>query len=119
VDSEVKVDAEQGFIEEAVGPEGLFGVFEDDGETGYLYIYRPGGKVTILETLHVYDRSTEVQVSPGDVEVVWSQDHSKLAVKIWNKIRGIIDVDAKQRGRVWLETRESPGVVDTQRLKGF
>jgi len=41
---------EQGFIVEAEGPNGIFGVFEDDGETGYLYIYEPDG----LESFSIF-----------------------------------------------------------------
>jgi len=47
---------EQGFIVEAQGPDGVFGVFEDDGETGYLYIYEPEG-AGIIQHLHIYHRS--------------------------------------------------------------
>jgi hypothetical protein len=30
------------FVTEAAGPAGVFGVFEDDGGTGYVYLYEPG-----------------------------------------------------------------------------
>jgi len=45
----------QGFIVEAKGPNGILGVFEDDGDMGYLYIYEPAG-AGIVQHLHTYDR---------------------------------------------------------------
>jgi hypothetical protein len=49
------------FVTEAAGPQGLFGVFEDDGETGYLYLYEPGGR-EVFQHLHIYDRTPNLLV---------------------------------------------------------
>lgn len=106
------------FIKEAAGPSGVFGVFEDDGETGYLYIYEPKGR-GVLNHLHIYDRSSKVGVKEQDVEVAWSGDCKKCGVRIWGKMRGIIDLASKREGRVWLENRETPGISDPEWLRGF
>ena len=109
---------EPGFIVENPGPSNLFGVFEDDGETGYLYIYEQDGQ-GVLRHLHIYDRSLGLGVVEGDVCVKWSEDHSKCGVIIWGKIRGIIDLANGSEGRVWLESKNSPGLGDQKWLLGF
>src|SRR5579864_2236648 len=43
----------------------LFGVFEDDGDTGYLYLYQ-ANEQEVLRHLHVYDRSAVLQVRAED-----------------------------------------------------
>ncbi len=106
------------FMAEAAGPPGLFGVFEDDGETGYLYLYEPGGR-EVFQHLHIYDRTPNVPVQEKDVRVVWSEDLSKVGVQIWGKMRGIINLATGQEGRVWIEDRNTPGIGDREWLKGF
>lgn len=110
-------DADQ-FVAEAAGPQGLFGVFEDDGETGYLYLYEPCGR-EVFRHLHVYDRARNLPVQAHDVRVMWSEDFSKVGVQIWGKMRGIINLATDQEGRVWLENRNTPGIGDSEWLKGF
>ncbi len=106
------------FIVDNTRPDGLAGVFEDDGETGYLYIYKPETG-EILRHLHLYDRSEEVNVTADDVRVLWSADLNKCGVVIWGKMRGIIDLKTEQEGRVWLENRKTPGIGDRNWLAGF
>lgn len=109
---------EVGFICEAVGPLGLFGVFEDDGDTGYLYLYDTGGR-GVLKHIHVYDRSSELSVRETDVKVVWSSDLQKCGVLVFDKFRGIIDIAKSEEGRVWMKNRNSPGIADQEWLQGF
>jgi hypothetical protein len=106
------------FVREAAGPPGLFGVFEDDGETGYLYLYEPGGR-EVFHHLHIYDRTPHLSVREEDVRVVWSENLSKVGVQIWGAMRGIINVATGQEGRVWLESRDTPGIDDEEWLSGF
>ena len=106
------------FVREAPGSPGVFGVFEDDGETGYLYLYEPGGR-EIFRDLHIYDRSPNLPVEEHDVQVLWSEDLTKCGVLIWGKMRGIINLATGQDGRVWLESRSTPGIGDVEWLKGF
>ena len=106
------------FVVDAEGPSGLFGVFEDDGDTGYLYLYDPNRR-QIFQHLHIYDCSPKVEVAPEEVEVMWSREGRKFGVKIWGKMRGIVDVAENREGRVWLEDKESPGIADPEWLKGF
>jgi len=80
---------EQGFIVEAKGPNGVFGVFEDDGETGYLYLYEPEG-ARIIPHLHIYDRSKlPTTIEETDVTVDW--DGNKCSVAIQGSHRGTIE----------------------------
>ena len=106
------------FVIEAAGRQGVFGVFEDDWDTGYLYLYEPGGR-EVFGHLHIYDRTPILTVQEGDVRVLWSEDLSKVGVVIWGKMRGIVNLVTGKEGRVWLEDRNTPGINDTGWLKGF
>lgn len=106
------------FIKEAPGPSGLVGVFEDDGETGYLYLYEPEGP-GVMRHLHIYDRTPELNIAGRDVEIEWSEDQTKCGVRIWGKMRGIINLTSGEDGRVWLTNPNTPGISDAQWMKGF
>lgn len=95
-----------------------FCVFEDEGDTGYLYLYDSAHQ-KVLRHLHVYDHPKTLGVSAQDVDVVWSEDYSKCGAIIWGKMRGIIDLKTGQEGRVKLENRDTPGIGDDKWLAGF
>jgi hypothetical protein len=97
---------------------GRAAVFEDEGETGYLYVYSVGTG-TIENHVHIYDQSVALQITKDSVDVLWSSDESKCAVQIWGQTRGVIDLRAKKEGRAWLENRNTPGISDKEWLKGF
>lgn len=109
---------ETNFIVQAKGADGWFAVFEDDGDAGYLYLYKQGDP-KVHRHLHVYDRSKEVDVSREDVRVVWNESDTKSGVVIWGKMRGIIDLTKDRPGRVWLVGRDTPGIDDEEWLHGF
>jgi len=93
-------------------------VFEDDGETGYLYVYSVSAAV-VQAHAHVYDRSDALQIAKDSVDVLWSTDESKCGVRIWGQMRGIIDLRKRREGRAWLENRDTPGINDPEWLRGF
>ncbi len=93
-------------------------VFEDEGETGYLYVFSLRA-ASVQTHVHVYDRSDALQMTKDSVEVLWSTDESKCAVRIWGKLRAIIDLRMKKEGRAWLENRDTPGISDKEWLRGF
>jgi hypothetical protein len=97
------------------GPNKTFAVFEDYAETGYLYLYS-SAEQTVLRFLHVYDR---LDVAPEDVQVMWAAGETKCGVAIWDKMRGIIDLASGGEGRVWMESRDTPGIGDQKWLEGF
>ncbi len=115
---DIESSPKNGFIVEAPGPPGMFGVFEDDGTTGYLYTYEPDGEGVITH-LRIYTCAPTLSVQEDDVNVEWSRDLSKCGVRIWGKMRGIIDLASKNEGRVLLENRDTPGLGDPQWLAGF
>jgi hypothetical protein len=116
--SDNKTPIETNFIVCEAAADCMFGVFEDEGDTGYLYIYNTD-KHTISHHLHVYNRSKKVDVKPPDVEVLWSENKSKCGVTIWSKMRGIIDLSKDRPARIWLESRRTPGIDDEEWLAGF
>ena len=100
------------------GPADISGVFEDDGETGYLYVYNRATR-EVVRNLHIYDRSRKFEVHASDVRIVWSGDMNKCGVLIWGKMRGIIDVQQGRGGRVWLIDKDTPGISEGEWLSGF
>jgi hypothetical protein len=108
-----------GFIVDKLGPNGIFGVFEDDGETGWLYLYEPDQPDAIRHARHVYNRSDNVAPTEGEVAVVWSEDFSKCGVIVWGKMRAIIHVASRRDHGVPPNDRRSPGVLDEDWLHGF
>jgi hypothetical protein len=106
---------ETNFVVYASGPNKTFAVFEDYAETGYLYLYS-SAEQTVLRFLHVYDR---LDVAPEDVQVMWAAGETKCGVAIWDKMRGIIDLAGGGEGRVWMESRDTPGIGDEKWIEGF
>ena len=55
-------------------------VFEDDGDTGYLYALAPlaSGELELLDALHIYNAEADLRGSDIRLELTWSDD-SKLA----------------------------------------
>jgi len=78
----------------------LVAIFEDDGETGYLYLYDPNAPESekIRASLHVYNSAN---IQENNVKVMWSNDEMKVGVSIEGKIWGIFDLrtGAKYRRR--------------------
>jgi hypothetical protein len=116
--SENQTPVETNFIVYASGPNKTFAVFEDHAGTGYLYLFS-AAEQTVLQFLHVYDRSPKVDVTPEDVRVIWAATKTKCGVAIWGKMRGIIDLASGGEGRVWIENRDTPGIGDQTWLAGF
>jgi uncharacterized protein DUF2251 len=106
------------FIQKAKGPGNLFGVFEDDGATGYLYLYDSVER-DVLRHLHIYDGSKRLGAAHEDVSVVWDGSNQKCGVAIWGKMRGVVDFEKGTEGRVWLTDRDTPGIGDREWLSGF
>ena len=88
------------FIVDSVSPDGLWVVvFEDDGETGYLYLcaQKNGEFGGIVDYLWVYD-----QISPSieeckEVFIIWSDDSSRAGLIIDGEYWGIFDLKTKRK----------------------
>ena len=106
------------FIVDAVGPHGLAGVFEDDGDTGYLYLYEQDGR-GVLEAVQIYNCSKELNVNASDVTLMWSSDGSKCGVFVWNGLRGIIDLAKNETISSKVTSRDSPPISDPELLRRF
>jgi len=106
------------FAGDVDGPEEYVGFFEDDGETGYLYV-SDRAKGQIAQYVQVYRGSETLGVEEDDVRVVWSRDRTKCGVMIWGGMRGIIDVVNKREGRALILTRDTPPIGDPEWLYGF
>ncbi len=74
-------------------------VFEDDGETGYVYACdraARGGEGEILDACHLYSvRSITDREIPSEVEVVWTTDGLRAALLLNGYPHAIIDFAAR------------------------
>jgi len=88
--------------------------FEQDDETGYLYV---GTTKEITHHLHVYNRSTAFSVQEKDVRVELSKDGSRCGVFIFDKLRGVLGFngDAYRPANTML----GDGVTDPKWTVGF
>ena len=106
------------FVGDTTRPAEYVAFFEDDGETGYLYV---SDKKTnrIIKHVQIYDHARQLDLQEGDVQVVWSSDGKKCGVVIWGGVRGIIDLAHGTEGRAKLVSRATPPITDSQWLSGF
>ena len=66
-------------------------VFEENKETGYLYV-TTSGFAEILDALHLYDRGTEEALRPEDeVFLVWSPDLEKAGFYFRGRFQAGVD----------------------------
>jgi hypothetical protein len=106
------------FVVDALSGGTLSAVFEDDGGTGYLYVYEEGGR-GILEHLQIYDCAAELNIFEDDVRVIWSAGQDKCGVVILDGMRGIINVSDRNVCRVKMASRDSVPITDPGWLRGF
>ena len=111
-------DQQKVFVGDTSGPDKYTGFFEDDGETGYLYVSDRRTN-EIVRHLQVYNRSAELGVEEKDVQVVWSSDGKKCGVLIWGGMRGIVDLAKGSEGRALVKSRDTPPIDDSDWLEGF
>ncbi len=103
---------------EASGPANLFGVFEDDGETGYLYLYEPEGR-GIVDALKVHAASAQLNLKEAEIEVRWSDDHTKCGVIILGRLRAYFDLAEGRRVGSKFNCRTDKGINDPDVLREF
>lgn len=74
-------------------------VFEDDGQTGYLYAYdTSNAEQPILDALHIYNVHDVLDKDkPSLFQIVWSYDGLKGALLINNYSHAVFDLE-KRRG---------------------
>jgi hypothetical protein len=69
-------------------------VFEDDGDTGYLYALdaRRGDEDPIFDALHVYDAGVVSDSDrPHELRFVWSDDERAVALTINGRAHAMVD----------------------------
>jgi hypothetical protein len=98
-------------------PDGKWaGVVEDDGSTGYFYLYRHDKG--IQDSILLY-HSAAVPLSESDIQVYWSRDSRKCGVAVRGKYRAIIDVVSRQKLSRFMESIQTAGIRDKGWLLGL
>lgn len=91
---------EESFIVDSVSPDGLWMVvFEDDGETGYLYLCvrkndEFGG---IVDHLWIYNQISPPIEECKEVFIIWSNDSSRAGLIVDDECWGIFDIKTKRK----------------------
>jgi hypothetical protein len=106
------------FVGDTNGPDDLTCFFEDDGETGYLYVSDKKLR-KVVRHLQIYNNAGAIRPSQNDISVVWSDDGKKCGVRIFHGMRGIIDMEKGIEARAKMIDRSSPPISDLEWLKGF
>ena len=74
-------------------------IFEDDGNTGYLYaLARPlNAKMSILDAVHIYNVDTVVDKHiPSELKIYWNKDLNKACLIINEYCHAIMDFKNKK-----------------------
>lgn len=100
----------KGFIKSITCCNGLIGVFEDDGETGYIYSYSPSER-KIYWDLIIYQReSGSLEPVKDDIQLIFEKELKLLGVYVWNKLRGYVVVPNINRHRLRFSSPDDPGI---------
>jgi len=115
--NEQEDDTVKVFVSDNSGPENYVCFFEDDGETGYLYVSDRSAR-KVVKHLQLYANAQELNVREEDVRVGWASDGLKCGVVIWSGLRGVIDLE---NGDVaaFITSRNTPPLKDPKWLSGF
>lgn len=84
---------------EGQSPSGRYcAVFEDDGETGYLYATDiSGSECQVLDAVHIYSAQEVADRNIASRAVIlWSSDHQKVALLINQRPHAVFDFSAKR-----------------------
>lgn len=99
------------FIKIIKCPHGLFGVFEDDGETGYLYSYLPDKREIKLDLI-IYQNSLCLPApSSNDIKLDYDKKSNLCGIYVWEKLRGYIEFPALARERLKFFKPDDPGLT--------
>jgi|SRR5215470_4054720 len=105
------------FMISAEGQDGLYAVFEDSAETGWLYICDSLSQ-RILKATHVYNRSN-ASVEAKDVDVGWSAEGEVGCVAIWEQMRAFLSVKRSIEMRKPITHAELDGFYASEWPEGF
>jgi len=105
------------FILCSPGSNGILAVFEDDGETGWFYLYDAGQK-KILQTTHIYNRRN-IAVAEDEVDIGWSADDSACGLAVFGRFRGFLGVTRDLALRKPVMSADEDGILEQDWPAGF
>ena len=68
-------------------------VFEDDGDTGYLYALAPNEQegLDLLDALHIYNAEDNLRGADVQLEFVWTADSARAGLRINASLWAVFD----------------------------
>lgn len=96
---ERQIEVGENIVLDSVSPTTPYGVvFEDDGETGYLYgldLSQDGQK--IVDALQIYNvKSVVDRYKPSRIRIIWSGDGVKSALYVNDVAHAVFDFNARR-----------------------
>lgn len=94
------IEVDDSFIVDYVSPdESWIVVFEDDGETGYLYlgVWKNGEFAGIVDHLWIYNQISPPIKECKEVFIIWSDDSSRAGLIVDDECWGIFDIKTKRK----------------------
>lgn len=91
---------EEKFIVDSISPNRKWAVvFEDNGDTGYLYLcdFNGEGINGVVDHLWIYNQINPPIEECQDVFIIWSQDSSRVGLIVDNECWGIMDLDSRRK----------------------
>lgn len=92
---------EESFIVDSLSPDGKWlCVFEDDGETGYLYfcpMNTAGDMEGIADALWIYNQISPSIYECEKVHIIWSEDSLKTILIVDGEGWGMFDLSSKRK----------------------
>lgn len=107
-----------GFLVSSKGPGALYGVFENSLDSGYLYVFESEDS-RVVGWVRVHSASPEINLSPEDVAVVWTDEGDRVGVVIDGGLRAIIDIAANHRVHTPMRSRATEPIRHVGWLRGF
>lgn len=94
------IEGNNSFIVDYVSPdESWIVVFEDNGETGYLYlsVWKNGEFAGIVDHLWIYNQISPPIKECKEVFIIWFDDSSRAGLVVDDECWGIFDIKTKRK----------------------
>ena len=105
------------FILSSPGSNGILAVFEDDGETGWFYLYEARQK-KILQATHIYNHSN-VAVLADEVDIGWAANDSACGLAVFGQFRAFLAVSGNLALRKPVLSDDEDGIPEQEWPRGF
>lgn len=105
------------FMLYSAGPQGIFAVFEDFGQSGWFYVY-DALQQRILKSAYIYNRAN-AWVEEDVIDIGWAADDSACGVAVWGEFRAFLGISKDLHMEKPLISAEESGIPSNKWPAGF